>query len=498
MRKRQQQQILDLLETIKEAQSEGLYADCQAGALSVGEFIENIAGEDTQTVALLEDYCELLYRASTGEITEKPLIKQLIAIENSVKTELKPDKIEIAFLPYQLSMWDSLESIWLAAKNDPLCDAYIVPIPYYELNPGGTHGKMHYDGDKYPDGIPVTDWREYDVEARQPDIVFTHYPYDDSAGNARIHPAFYSRRLRENCQLLVHVPYFVSTADYVDDYNGYLPGILYAHHVLAQSEPVRQSYIGHYKKFDRECGWNGQFGRAEEKFVTLGSPKFDKVLNSAAEDFELPGEWRTLIYKSDGTRKKAVLYNTHMFTWINGGEQYFEKLRSVFDAFRGREDVVLWWRPHPNTEVNFRTKCPQRLGEYEAVVEEYRRGGWGIYDDTPDLHRALAACGAYYGDWSSLVTMFGVTGKPVIIQIPSVTGINIGRLFGDRANPPDKAGEALSFNDYITHETSDVSFPLNENGEVIGQRKAFGALTAVHDGSSGVRILQYVKDRILS
>jgi hypothetical protein len=92
------------------------------------------------------------------------------------------------------------------------------------------------------------------------------------------------------------------------------------------------------------------------------------------------------------------------------------KLRSVFDCFRGRDDVALWWRPHPLNEATYRSMRPQLLREYEGIVSEYRRAGFGIYDDTSDLHRAIARSDAYYGDGSSLVAMYAVTGKPVMIQ----------------------------------------------------------------------------------
>jgi len=44
------------------------------------------------------------------------------------------------------------------------------------------------------------------------------------------------------------------------------------------------------------------------------------------------------------------------------------------------------------------------------------REGWGIFDDTPDLHRALAWTDAYYGDSSSLVALYEYTKKPIMIQ----------------------------------------------------------------------------------
>lgn len=417
MRKHQQEQILKLLQTINLAQSKGLYADCQEGAVSIGNYIESIEGEGTETVALLEEYCELLFKAGKGEIKEKLLRKHLIKIENSVILELKSNRIEMVFLLYKASMSDSLESIYLAAKDDPDCDAYWIPIPYFELNADRTLGTVHYEGaDCYGENIVCIDWQKYDIEARHPDVIFTHYAYDDNVNNATIHPFFYSKHLREHCYQLLYVPYFVAPGDTVDEYCGYLPGVLSAHHVIVQSEAVRQSYIEHYKKFDKEFGWKRRFGKAEEKFLALGSPKFDKIINTKREDCEIPPEWRRLIFNPDGSRKKIILYNTHMFAWINGGLAYFEKLRSVFDLFRSRDDVVLWWRPHPNTELNIRTKRPQWINEYKVLVDDYKHSGWGVYDDTPDLHRAIAWSDAYYGDGSSLVLMYQVTGKPIMLQ----------------------------------------------------------------------------------
>ena len=38
-------------------------------------------------------------------------------------------------------MWDSLESVWQAADADPDCDAYVVPIPYYDTPPAAPDQK---------------------------------------------------------------------------------------------------------------------------------------------------------------------------------------------------------------------------------------------------------------------------------------------------------------------------------------------------------------------
>jgi len=319
-------------------------------------------------------------------------------------------------------MWDSLESIWLAARQDPDCDAYCVPIPYFELNSDGTLGTMHYEGAGfYGDDVEVTHWLNYDIAARHPDVIFIHYAYDHMVRNATVHPDFYSKELKDHCECLIYVHYFVAPDNKVEDYYGYLPGVLNADYVMLQSEEVRQSYISQYKKFCKANPAQPSYGRAEDKFVAIGSPKYDKAIHARPEDHEIPPEWQRLLYKDNGEKKKIIFYNTHVFKWVNGGKAYFRKLSSVFEAFRNREDVVLWWRPHPNTELNFRIFRPDLLGEYASTIEAYKQEAWGIYDDSPDLHRAIAWSDAYYGDGSSVTELFKAAGKPIYYQNTEIT-----------------------------------------------------------------------------
>jgi hypothetical protein len=429
MRKHEQRQLLDLLHTLEEAHDEfarqtatkaivGLLADCQEFAVKIGEFIERIEGEGTRTVALLEEYCDLLYKTSmefepVNSIAQ--LRRQLIVITNSVTDELKPNKIEIAFFPYKASMFDALESIWLAAKDDPRCDVYVVPIPYYDKLPNGQMGQMHDESDQYPDHIPITSWQEYDVETRRPDIIFIHNPYDNINAVTSVHPMYYSKRLRDLTDLLVYVPYFVSNGD-VSETSCSLPGCIYAHKVFVQSEKVRQTYIRVYKKLAQEHRFGDAFGQPESKFLALGSPKFDKVVNSRREDYSLPDQWSARMYRPDGTRKKVVLYNTAISSLLSGNDAVLHKLRYVFDVFRERDDVLLWWRPHPLNGTTYASMRPQLLIEYETIVKEYRLGDFGIYDDSADSQRAIAMSDAYYGDGGSLMALYALTGKPIMWQ----------------------------------------------------------------------------------
>ena len=113
-----------------------LLEQCQEAALELGNMIEAVEGEGVPTIPLLESYCELTYQLheeiwenhviSPGKVY-KSLRKSLVLVENSVKHDI-PLRTEAVFLPYKASMWDSLESVWKAADEDPDCAASSLEI----------------------------------------------------------------------------------------------------------------------------------------------------------------------------------------------------------------------------------------------------------------------------------------------------------------------------------------------------------------------------------
>lgn len=148
---------------------------CQEAAILVGTKLES-KKEFEHIVHMLETYCESLYEFSMNYLDSEARMtnfekiqNQLLQIKNVVETDLPEIKKKIVFLPYKASMWDSLESIWKAADADPECEAYVIPIPYYDKNPDGTFREFHYEGDMYPDYVPITRYEEYDLEERHPD-----------------------------------------------------------------------------------------------------------------------------------------------------------------------------------------------------------------------------------------------------------------------------------------------------------------------------------------
>jgi len=409
MRKYQQKQIFELLETLYEAQAAGLYADCQDCAINIGEFIETLAGEGTQTVALLEQYCEMVFQASQGVVGEKKLRRHLQKIETSVKTELRPSKTEIVFFPYQVSMWDSLESIYLAAAKDPQCDAYVVPIPWFEKNRDGTFGEQKYDGERYPAHIPITDWNSYNLEERRPDAIFTHNPYDGNSYVSSVHPAYYSTALKRYTGCLVYVDYglpFWMTRDAIDQ--NLLPSFHFFDLAIVYSKEYANALVHNLK---RELSPGSALLRVQESIKALGSPKFDAVVCAKREEHPLPETWKAIIAK-----RKVILFATSIAAVLKGGDDFVSSTREFLEEFRNNEDIAIWWRPHPFSDSAFSSMRPQLREQYKEIVSTFISEGRGVYDDTPDLHRAIVWSDACYSDQSSVVLLYLATGKPFTIR----------------------------------------------------------------------------------
>ncbi|MPM42951.1 hypothetical protein SDC9_89623 [bioreactor metagenome] len=323
--------------------------------------------------------------------------------------------MEVVVFPYKASMWDSLESVWLAAQDDPQCDAYVVPIPYFDRLPDGSLGQMHDEGDLYPDYVPVVNWRAYDTRARHPDVVFIHYPYDHANHVTSVHPDYYSDRLKGLTDLLAYVPYFVAMEELQEEFC-LCPGVFNADKVFVQSEKIRRAYIQALKKYQGAPRGAAEREHLESKYEALGSPKFDKIVNAKEASFQFPDAWKRLLYRPDGSRKRVVLYNTTVTGLLRGNGSVLRKLRYVFDSFAAQDDFLLLWRPHPFNLTAYQTMRPQLLHDYLGIIDDYKSKGFGIYDDSPDLDRAIAVADAYYGDGSSLVALFQCAGKPVILQ----------------------------------------------------------------------------------
>ena len=199
-----------------------------------------------------------------------------------------------------------------------------------------------------------------------------------------------------------------------------MPGIINADKVIVQSENMKKIYVREYLKAAKGYGLTGRHldkTYLDKKFLGMGSPKFDKVLNTKKEDLEIPDEWLKIIKKPDGSFKKVVFYNTGISALLQYSEDMLIKLESVFGIFKEyKDEVVLLWRPHPLIKATIESMRPQLWAAYQKIKDRYIEEGWGIYDNSTDLDRAVILSDAYYGDISSVVQIYQQTGKPIMVQ----------------------------------------------------------------------------------
>ena len=409
-----------------------LFQKCQDHAILLGTMIEGRVGEGTAAVGCLEDYCECIYQihealeqkgSMKAEICDS-LRAQLDVFLNCAERELDIP-MEVVFLPFRADYWGALESVWHAFRQDPDCDVYVVPVPYYEKYPDGTFGTMYDETDDFPPDVIVTPYQEYDFEKRRPDIIFMQNAYDACNYTFSVNPFFYSDHLKQFTNKLVYIPWFIVEEIAEGDERGIqtakhfvtIPGVMRADQVIVQSEQMRQLYI----RMLTEVEGGDTREKWEQKILGAGSPLYDqgrRRINYYQKEKMIPDEWRGLICLPDGGRKKVVLYGTSLSLLLQYKEKVIQKIETVLDIFyENKDEVTVLWRPDAVMSGEMSEVAGSELARaYCALVEQYQAQGWGIFDETADLDQLVAVADAYYGDSCRMVQMCRQAGIPVMIQ----------------------------------------------------------------------------------
>lgn len=466
MRKIHKKQIIEQITILKEAFNELkvqkadtsiiLCSEIQDFIESIFNYVEKMIGKNSEISNLFKQLYEMVFKLTKSQIDLNEIYVFFQHIENEV-LNLQPNKIEVVFFCYKSSMSDCLESIYFAAKNDPSCDAYFIPIPYFERKPNHDLGEMYFEGiEYYSDKYELTDWEKYDIETRRPDAIFIMNPYDEFNYVTSVHPNFYSKNLCKYTDILIYIPYFILSNNTFSENLVNSPAFIYSNKIIVQSNSVKKRYI---ETYNQKIGC--KFGDPTKKIIALGSPKFDPIINSRKEDFSLPSNWNQII-----KNQKIVLFNTTLSAALENTELFFKKLYSNFEYFKHNPDYILWWRPHPLLESTFKSMRNIFLQDYLNIISEYKSNGYGIYDDTHNLHRAIAWSDIYYGDFKSSVTpLYTITGKPIVL-------IN------------NKNTEITNFGDDYKKSTNEKSFWDKSS------------ISEMADGNCGSRIYNYIFEKI--
>lgn len=461
--------------------------NCQEAAIVFGEKLEGCTNpidvraiKEYQMIKKIEDFCEQVYICSQEYHFHNITILKAMAAELSVLLDNIPRTYRVAFLPYKAAMWDSLESIWRCFAADERCETSVVPIPYFEANRQLNQWDTCYDGEKYPNDVPVVYFQDYLLGTKKPDLVFVHNPFDGNNHVTTVHPAYYSQEIKKHCGKMVYVPYYVNPGFLSDDYNE-LPLLYRADYIVLQSEKMKET-----------CRKFPYYNRV----LPFGSPKFDKVIQLNNAKADPPKEWDI-----DMTGRKKILLNTTLTDFLESGEKLMAKLRRFFEKVASMDNIVIIWRPHPLLKGTVKAMRPQFIEQYQQLVDYFNENQVGVLDETADVSRAIAATDAYIGShYSSIMGLYEVCNKPVFC-------FDSKNIYEPENEPERKRAKAEDvfvmrhefsfFAGYESMEYTFEDFVEDLVGERLGkvlenQRIAEAGISNNLDGTCGMKVYEYL------
>lgn len=403
MRKQIKKQLLQMLDTLRGVARAGeALEQLQAAVVQVGEALERELGaESAEIVSVLEQACEIIWQAAQaqGSAQKNEFLGQLeetLAAASDMLRKVQAKRV-VAFFPYKASMWECMESVWRAACADEDSEVYVVPIPYFDLE-NGQVGERHYEGEIFPSYVKITDYRSFPLEQYRPDAAFIHNPFDRWNKVTSVLPQYYSDELKKWVGKLIYIPYFMSM-DSVYVAHRFLPSYLNCDYIVVQNERMIASFAPSVPR---------------EKFLPLGSPIADRAFYLEEHKPPVPEEWRKMLPegKSFETCRKVML-NTSISMLAQQGERFLNKIEAIFEEAKKHEGILLVWRPHPLLKISAKMQGERLERRLEELEQRFVQERLGVLDRTADIGIAVALCDAYLGEVSSsVVHMFGVTGKP--------------------------------------------------------------------------------------
>ena len=267
----------------------------QERAVMLGNAIEERKGEGTESVYLLESFCEALFQihssltellASGGTVegeekepeekieqlekdpkqstiieNSKEQLEGLRALLQNLRAALEKEiKRQVVFLPHSAKHFASIHPLIDALREREDTEVKLMPIPYFDRMGDGSLSEMHYEGENFPKEYPITDYRSYNFLAELPDCIVMNSPYDAFNPVWSVDPFFYSEKLKQYTNKLVYIPWFVTDeidpqaeedgkAFYNMRYYVTVPGIFHADYTIVQSEGMRAAYLEKISRF---------------------------------------------------------------------------------------------------------------------------------------------------------------------------------------------------------------------------------------------------------
>ena len=402
-------------------------SELQNNIVSFGTLTESIKGEDCNTVKLLEQYLEVIYKVAKyvqkfdegisyeasaenkyAECDEG--VKDTFAsISEAIDSEIV-NRRSVLFLPVKAKHFSSMRMAYEMEAATPDTDVYVMPLPYYYKEYDGSFkDEMHIDTEEFiKAGIPVTDYSRFDLSLLCPEKIYINSAYDEYNMAVSVDTRFYARNVKKYTEKLIYIPYFklmeFDRANYPCWYNMQyyctVPGVVMADKVYVQSENTRKAYI------DKLNEWAG-----DEQYTDIWEQKIDVYDESCEEHSE--DELR------DAGSKKTIVWFVSAGSLAEFGDRYIEKAYRNLDVFAlSKDKLKVLLISEPFLDEMIKTYSDELYKKWTGFIDEFNRSGIGeVVSQVEDQSvEALLKANAYYGDPSYICKDFILMKKPVMLR----------------------------------------------------------------------------------
>ena len=150
--------------------------DVQQEVIDMGNLIEKIKGEGTESVRCLEHFCDVIYTMYQGNNAD------IKAEYDNVRRILEKDiieKKEVLILVSKASEWKYIENVWKKYKEEQDTEVDVAVLPYFYKEYDGSIKKEVNELGNFTTDIGAIDLAQYDIALHHPDIIYIQNPFDN-------------------------------------------------------------------------------------------------------------------------------------------------------------------------------------------------------------------------------------------------------------------------------------------------------------------------------
>lgn len=416
------------------AQLLDMLAQCQSVAIDLGNFIEQMKGEENLSakacVAALEEYCEKIFNVYNNlslvlgrekEDFQKlcaALNRAFVQMKQTVESEIIYKKL-VAFLPDNPKRWKEMQALYDYYTQQENTEACVIPLPLFTKNLYGgiVAGQDEYDkNDKrgeYPADLNIIAWHTVQMQSYEFAAIVIQNPYDAENPYLTVPPAYYAKQLQQYTDCLIYMmPQGVNdfTENDITDVYGLkysltMPGAMYADRILIESPAMKALFVNHLTAFAGE----------DTKEVWA-----DKVMTISAFSGESAQTGQPVQNGQCGQTppKKKLLY-------CIGENEFYENAEMAINKVKERLNVMTQYPEslkvavclYPYDIAAWDICTGQEKDMLVQVLKEYRKNK-GIELLTKNVFdiNGIDDMTAYYGSPSPLICRFVQQHKPAMVS----------------------------------------------------------------------------------